>query len=322
MRLSLTVLMLTALVLPMTPATAQYESDGDRLAEAMESGSVAAVRRVLDSGVKSDTLVYDSPPLLWAIWGEHYYVAKLLIDRGADVNLPDDDGYTPLMAACDVGNKKIITLLLDRKANVNAVELHYGMSALQALCTNGDEALFDLLVERGADVNHIDKYGGNCLEEAAFYGNKAIVEKLKAKGVTTQYPLQVACGLGDLEQVQKLLEAGKQVNKANEGWKNTPLHFAAGSGHLEVVKLLVEHGASLEPGNALGATPLHVAAGSDALPVVKWLLSKGADMNAADTDGSTPLDWSGEKAYEYLQSRGAESGLVGEEHEIEWDVTP
>lgn len=301
-----------------------FETPGDQLASAIDSGSVAAVRRLLDSGNSPNTVVYESPALMWAIWGDRYFVTKLLIDRGADVNLPDTEGYTSLMAACSGKNLKIAKLLLDKGADINAVDLTYGMSALQSACEAGNEKVVDLLIERGADVNHIDKYGGNCLEEAAFYGRKAIYEKLLAKGVKSRWPLHVACGLGDAEQVKKLLANGadvnqpadvnqtNDVNQPNGGWKNTPLHFAAGAGHVEIGELLVERGASLDTKNVLGGTPLHVSGAADTVEFAKWLVKQGADINAKDEQGGTPLDWSLGDAYDYLDEAGADHG--------DWDV--
>jgi ankyrin repeat protein len=285
------------------------EGAGDRLATAIDSGSVAAVRRVLDGGVSPDRLVYDTPSLTWAIWDDRYYVVKLLVERGADVNLPDTDGYTPLMSAADQGNKRIVLLLLDHGADINAVELTYGMSALQSACESGDEEVFDLFLERGADFNHVDKYGGNCLEEAALYGYDKIVEKLRAKGLTSRWPLHVAAGLGDVEEVKKQLAAGAKIDQPNGDWKNTPLMFASGAGELEVVKLLARRGASLEIENAIGGGPMHLAAGADRVEIVRWLIGKGLDVNAKDTGGSTPLDWAtGDAMYELLVENRGEQG--------------
>ncbi len=235
-------ILLVELCSPATRAQDDIEHDppGERLATAIESGSVAAVRRLLDEGTSPNAVMYDSPAMMWAIWDDQYYVVKLLIDRGADVNLPDDEGYTPLMTACSMRNQRIAKLLIDNGAEINAVELTYGMSALQTACEAGDERIFDLLIEQGADVEHVDKYGGTCLEEAAFYGYGSIVDKLRGEGLTTDWPLHVACGLGNVDEVKKLLDAGAEAGEPNKGWQNTPLHFAAGGGHVDVARVLLE----------------------------------------------------------------------------------
>lgn len=45
---------------------------------------------------------------------------ELLLDHGADLEEPNDEGYTPLMEASREGHHYVVELLLDRGANVNA----------------------------------------------------------------------------------------------------------------------------------------------------------------------------------------------------------
>lgn len=291
-------------------------TQGDALAHAIDSGSVAAVRRLLDAGTSPNTLVYKAPALMWAVWEEKYYVANLLLQRGADVNRPDETGYTPLMAACDMENTKLVRLLVEKGADINAVELTYGMSALQNACAVGSDDIFDLLVEHQADVEHVDKYGGNCLEEAAFYGHKSIADKLQNLGLKTEWPLHVAAGLGDKDEVEKRLAAGGDANQPNQGWQNTPLLFALGGGQKDIAKLLIDSGASLDTKNVLGAGPLHIAASAGRPKVVEWLLEQGLDVNTPDEEGSTPLDWAAdEPVMKVLEANGGEYGELDFEGE-------
>ena len=53
-----------------------------------------------------------------------------------------------------------------------------------------------------------------------------------------------ACEEGAIEEVERLIRAGVDVNKKEfYGW--TPIHRAVISGHTDIVKLLLEHGAKL-----------------------------------------------------------------------------
>ncbi len=47
-------------------------------------------------------------------------IAKLLLDRGADPDVRDDDGRTPLMQAASNGHAEVAELLLDRRARIDA----------------------------------------------------------------------------------------------------------------------------------------------------------------------------------------------------------
>jgi len=100
--------------------------------------------------------------------------------------------------------------------------------------------------------------------------------------------LHLAAMEGDLEEIEKLVENGADVNaKKHNG--DTPLHLAAIYGYLEVVKYLVKKKADVNAKGNCGDTPLHFAAMNGHLNVVKFLVEKKADVNAKDNCGYTPL---------------------------------
>ncbi len=51
-------------------------------------------------------------PLTLAACGGHTELAKLLIDRGANIEEVNDEGYTPLMEAAREGHEDMVALLL------------------------------------------------------------------------------------------------------------------------------------------------------------------------------------------------------------------
>lgn len=53
-------------------------------------------------------------PLTLAACGGHTDLASLLIDRGANLEEVNDEGYTPLMEAVREGHEEMVTLLLNR----------------------------------------------------------------------------------------------------------------------------------------------------------------------------------------------------------------
>ena len=75
-----------------------------------------------------------------------------LIRAGADVNLQDKKGYTPLHFAAQEQDLEIVRLLLDAGARVD-VKDHHGNTPLAKAVFNcdGDGAVIQLLRERGAD---------------------------------------------------------------------------------------------------------------------------------------------------------------------------
>jgi ankyrin repeat protein len=76
-----------------------------------------------------------------------------IIDAGADVNVQNENGYTPLIAAAHDGRIECIELLVDRGANAN-LEDESGFTALTTAVQHSNEQTVQLLISKGADVNH------------------------------------------------------------------------------------------------------------------------------------------------------------------------
>jgi Ankyrin repeats (3 copies) len=75
-------------------------------------------------------------------------IVQMLLDRGADVNARGGLHGNALQAASHGGHEKIVQMLLDREADVDA----HG-NALQAALAGGHEKAVQMLLDRGADVN-------------------------------------------------------------------------------------------------------------------------------------------------------------------------
>jgi ankyrin repeat protein len=94
---------------------------------------------------------------------------------------------------------------------------------------------------------------------------------------------------GKSEAVRQAIEAGVDVNSADEGLR-TALLFASFNGHTAVVKLLLDSGALLGQRDSQGRTALMFAATGDNAEAVELLLKAGAEVNAVDTnEGFTAL---------------------------------
>jgi ankyrin repeat protein len=95
-------------------------------------------------------------------------VASLLLDHGANIEqVCGEHDHTPLLLACEKGRADLVSLLLQRGANVKAVTSQR-LNVLHCACMNcafGKE-IIPLLVKAGADVNAFDKHGRNALSYA------------------------------------------------------------------------------------------------------------------------------------------------------------
>lgn len=80
-------------------------------------------------------------------------IVKLLLARGADVNVKNVDGDTPLHQAAHNGNNEIVKLLMTMGANAKAKDFYGNGPLWQAGFYYGDAATVQLLIDADADVN-------------------------------------------------------------------------------------------------------------------------------------------------------------------------
>lgn len=60
--------------------------------------------------------------------------------------------------------------------------------------------------------------------------------------------------------MEKLIEAGADVNAVNPSDGNTPLLLASEVDNIEIVRLLIQKNAAVNMANKVGTTPLHKSA--------------------------------------------------------------
>lgn len=141
---------------------------------AAQMGHLEIIRLLLDYGADPNGLdsSLDSPPLVHAIQGttlDRPEVAKTLIEAGADVQRPSEDGLTPLEWAIRAYAFTVISILVDARCDVNlrfqngrlpmdvAVEYSLKESSSPARAATNKiqwEEVFRILRKAGAKSDH------------------------------------------------------------------------------------------------------------------------------------------------------------------------
>ena len=181
---------------------------------------------------KEDITLLDlQKQLITAITKNNLSTVKNAVTNGANLNIKDSFGFTPLHIAVQLKNLEIVKYLVDQKANVNSKD-NSGNTSLHTAIRSGSLEIVKYLVDQKANINSKDNSGNT--------------------------PLHTAIWSKNLEIIKYLTEIKSRINAQDENG-NTPLHIAASIGNFELVKYLTKMKADVNVTNKLGKTALIIA---------------------------------------------------------------
>ena len=293
--------------------TACYIGDLERVKELLDQDPSLANR------VSAYVTYYvgSGAPLKNAAAAGHLEIVKLLLQRGADPNLPEE-GIAPhghaLYSAAANGHYEIARLLLEHGAYPNP-EVESSGDALSRAVSNSDRRMIDLLCSYGAASGvHILAYYGDVQTAAAvFKANPALADDPDA--------LTNAASEGQEAFVRLLLRYRPDLPK-----RMTFPAWAAGAKTRELNELLFQHGMNPSQPDWLRIAPLHHFARKGDAEKAAIFIEHGADLHARDEDiCSTPLGWAAKfgqfEMVEFLLQHGAKPNLPDDAPDLLW-ATP
>ncbi|CAH2085273.1 unnamed protein product [Euphydryas editha] len=263
---------------------AQSERTKDTpLSLACSGGRYEVVELILSRGAnKEHRNVSDYTPLSLAASGGYVNIIRLLLHHQAEINSRTGSklGISPLMLAAMNGHTAAVRLLLDCGSDINAQIETNRNTALTLACFQGRHEVVSLLLDRKANVEHRAKTGLTPLMEAASGGYVEVGRVLLDKGADVNAPpvpssrdtaLTIAADKGHTKFVELLLQRRAAVEVKNKKG-NSPLWLAANGGHLAVVEMLYAAGADIDSQDNRKVSCLMAAFRKGHTKVVKWMV--------------------------------------------------
>jgi ankyrin repeat protein len=225
----------------------------------------------------------------------------------AGVNRPMRNSWCAVHHACCNGHLDVVKVLIKYEADFEKSlnTLFDGKSALMLAAARGHvdivEYLFDFV-----KTAKFDRYKRTALTHAIMNGSSNVASFLLHKGVdpnrpdtSGNTPLMYACAYGWYHCTKLLVDAGAQINAANE-WKLTPVSVAMLKGHTGISKYLLDMpGVDINFRDDKGRTVLvtMLANLSTEKPLTQELVReikdmverRGADPKIADNDNMNAL---------------------------------
>lgn len=147
------------------------------------TGSAEMVGVLIKAGAdvnKSDIFAHGATPLQMAVNKSNYATAKALIEAQADLEKADILNPPLLYQAVMRNDPKMMELLLDAGADVNAQLSLKGLTPLHLAVTMSNERMVTLLLSRGADVTIADRKGIRPMDMERGRQNTAIHEAFQS----------------------------------------------------------------------------------------------------------------------------------------------
>jgi uncharacterized protein len=287
----------------------RFTWDESALTKAIQTNHIGIVQYLLSQGAQVNLRgpLLGETPVFVALRERNEDILNLLLQAHADLNVRNNNGYTPLMLAAMNNDLDMVEFLQARGAKFDSPK-----DELLFAASHGDVAgIQRILASSGPArngggklnlVNASSKDGFTPLMAAASQGQTATVKALIAAGADLNVlnsahdtALLLAIRNGHKSTILALLDAGADPKILDGGGGTTLLQAALYMDDPDIVHRLIAAGVSTSSvgveanGSPNLNTPLMIAASKGAVHTVQILLDAHVDVNARRFEGATAL---------------------------------
>jgi ankyrin repeat protein len=194
----------------------------EQLLQATQRGDKEAALKLLPEGANINVRdAQGRTPVMIATYQHNTGMVRALIQEGADINIRDNNKENPLLHASAQGWLDILKLAIEAHADTRLTNRFGGISIIPASERGHVEVVRELLTRTDINVNHVNNLGWTALLEAIVLSDG---------------------GRAHQQIVQLLIEHGADVNLPDKAGV-TPLQNARKRGFTEIERLLLQAGA-------------------------------------------------------------------------------
>jgi uncharacterized protein len=279
-------------------------SADERLIDAVKDRDHTAIDTLLKEKVDVDQTHSDgATALAWAAYWDDLETAQRLVRAGANTNIANDYGITPLMLACNNGSAEMVSRLIEARADPNLVQW-MGVTPLMLCARSGSTEAVLALLNQGANPDIRDKQRGQtALMWAASRQQHDIANVLTEYGANTNIITKMPEGFKPREFITYGInyrdptktdvigddDVHPDYTSSRGGF--TALMFAAQKGDTEMARLLVNAGANINIQSEEYGSALLVAVLNSNMNTGLYLLDQGANPTVQDHWGFSPLHY-------------------------------
>jgi ankyrin repeat protein len=202
---------------------------------------------------------------------------KLLLNAGANPEICNNFGYTPVCRAAEMDNIDVAKYLISKKVEINVVDGAAG-GPLHLACSSASLRLVKVLIDSGADAN---KSVDVNLADPSITGTPLISACYREPDASNEVKKQI---------IRYLIEEVKVDINRYSGALGNAINVACLTSTPEIISLLLKNGATSDVEDRMGHKPIHLAS-FRTLDHIQPLLDAGEQVTATDKLGRTPLHY-------------------------------